>query len=95
MMLFGKTINKIIAETGVKIDIEEDGTVFIYGTELEATRRAEAIIEELRPIQERYNDLMKNKDYLENVYRIGAERANNVAMRTVSKVYRKVGFIQP
>ena len=26
----GKTINKIIDETGVKIDIEEDGKVFIY-----------------------------------------------------------------
>ncbi len=56
---------------------------------------AEAIIEELRPIQERYNDLMKNKDYLENIYRVGAQKANYVAMRTVSKVYRKVGFIQP
>ena len=29
----GKTINKIIEETGVKIDIEEDGTVFVAGTE--------------------------------------------------------------
>lgn len=29
----GKMINKIIDETGVKIDIEEDGTVFIYATE--------------------------------------------------------------
>ena len=26
----GKVINKIIEETGVKIDIEEDGTIFIY-----------------------------------------------------------------
>ncbi len=29
----GKVINKIIEDTGVKIDIEEDGTVFIYGTD--------------------------------------------------------------
>lgn len=56
---------------------------------------AEAVAEELRPIQERYADLMKNKDYLEQIYRNGAEIANRVAMRTISKVYRKVGFIQP
>lgn len=56
---------------------------------------AEAVAEELKPIQERYADLMKNKDYLEQIYRNGAETANRVAMRTISKVYRKVGFIQP
>lgn len=56
---------------------------------------AEAVAEELRPIQEKYNDLMANKDYLEQVYRSGAEIANRVAARTISKVYRKVGFIQP
>ena len=56
---------------------------------------AEAVAEELRPIQERYKELMENKDYLEQVYRNGAEIANRVAMRTISKVYRKVGFIQP
>ena len=31
----GKTINKIIEETGVKIDIEEDGTVYVSGVEQE------------------------------------------------------------
>ena len=56
---------------------------------------AEAVAEELRPIQERYAELMKNKDYLEQIYRNGAEIANRVAARTISKVYRKVGFVQP
>ncbi len=56
---------------------------------------AESVVEVLRPIQEKYADLMKNKDYLEEVYRSGAERANRVAVKTLSKVYRKVGFIQP
>lgn len=56
---------------------------------------AEAVVETLRPIQEKYSDLMKNKDYLEQVYRSGAERANRTAMKTISKVYRKIGFIQP
>ena len=31
----GKTINKIIEKTGVKIDIEEDGKVFIYSEQIE------------------------------------------------------------
>ncbi len=56
---------------------------------------AEAVVETLKPIQAKYEDLMKNKDYLEKVYRSGAERANYTAMKTISKVYRKVGFIQP
>lgn len=41
----GKTINKIISDTGVKIDIEEDGSVFIAGTDSEAAEKAKSIIE--------------------------------------------------
>lgn len=43
----GETINKIIDETGVKIDIEEDGLVAIYGIEPDMMKRARAIIEEI------------------------------------------------
>lgn len=56
---------------------------------------AEAVVDTIRPIQDRYNDLMSNKDYLEAIYKKGAECANKTAMKTVSKVYRKIGFIQP
>ncbi|HHV38855.1 MAG TPA: tryptophan--tRNA ligase [Tepidimicrobium sp.] len=55
---------------------------------------AEVIISGLEPIQDRYAQLMKNKDYLEEVYKQGAEKASWVAMKTLGKVYRKVGFIQ-
>lgn len=41
----GKTINKIIADTGVKIDIEDDGRVFISSTDLKAGEKAKMIIE--------------------------------------------------
>ena len=34
----GKTINKIIEETGVKIDIKEDGQVFIYSSDEKQAR---------------------------------------------------------
>ena len=43
----GKTINKIIEETGVKIDIEEDGTVYVSGVEQEKLDKAISIIESL------------------------------------------------
>ncbi len=41
----GKMINKIIAETGVKIDIEDDGRVFISTPDQEAADKARHIIE--------------------------------------------------
>ena len=41
----GKMINKIIAETGVKIDIEDDGRVFISTPDQEAANKARKIIE--------------------------------------------------
>ncbi|HQO43648.1 MAG TPA: polyribonucleotide nucleotidyltransferase [Bacillota bacterium] len=43
----GKTINKIIAETGVKIDIEDDGRVFIAAVNQAAGDKALKIIESL------------------------------------------------
>lgn len=54
---------------------------------------AEVIIEGLRPIKNKYNDLMKNKDYIENVYIEGANKAEAVARKTLRKVYKKVGFV--
>ena len=43
----GKTINKIIEETGVKIDISEDGTVFIASNDASAIKKARTIIENI------------------------------------------------
>jgi tryptophanyl-tRNA synthetase len=53
----------------------------------------EAVAETLDPIQKRYNDLMKNRDYLQELMNKGAERAARIAYRTLGKVYRKVGLI--
>jgi len=54
---------------------------------------AEVIIEELKPIQERIDYLLKNKDYLEKIYVHGAEKAETAARKTLRKVYKKVGFV--
>lgn len=43
----GKQINKIIEETGVKIDIEQDGTIFIASTDQEMNQKAKKIIEDI------------------------------------------------
>ncbi len=56
-------------------------------------RVGEAVCEELRPIREKYDDLIKNRDYIEQVYKTGAERAARLASRTLSKVHRKIGFV--
>lgn len=55
---------------------------------------SEVIIESLRPIREKYLDLLNNKDYLETVYANGANKAEKVARKTLRKVYKKVGLIE-
>ena len=50
--------------------------------------------EELRPIRERFDQLMKDRAYLEDCYRKGAQAALQLSRRTLDKVYRKVGFVK-
>ena len=54
---------------------------------------AEAVVEHIRPIREKYDQLSDDKQYLVDVYTKGAERANKIAQRTLNKVYKKIGFI--
>ena len=54
---------------------------------------AEALIEMLRPIQEKKDYLLQNKDHLEKIYTESAKKAEWLASRTLEKVYRKVGFV--
>lgn len=54
---------------------------------------ADAIIEELAPIQARALELQKDKKALEEIYRNGAQKASYVANKTLRKVQKKIGFI--
>lgn len=54
---------------------------------------AEVVVEALRPIREKYEEIRNDREYLEKVYREGAEKADRKSMKILSKVYRKVGFI--
>jgi len=54
----------------------------------------DVIINALEPIQEKFDYYTKNKDHLEKIYKEGAIKAEYNAMKTLRKVYKKVGFIQ-
>ena len=53
----------------------------------------EAVVELLRPLREESERIMKDKAYLESVYKEGADHASYLAQKTLSKVYRKIGFV--
>src|SRR5699024_9143108 len=90
----GKQINQIIDETGVKIDIEQDGSVFISSTDDEMNEKAKQIIEDLvREVEvaemylgtvrriERFGafvQLFKGRDGLVHISELDEKRVNKV-----------------
>jgi tryptophanyl-tRNA synthetase len=54
---------------------------------------AEAIVNELKPIQDKVKELITNKDYLESIYKEGAKKASYIANKTLRKAQKKIGFI--
>jgi len=90
----GKIINKIIDETGVKIDIEQDGKVFIASADQDANERAKEIIEGIvrevvigeiylgtvKRIEKfgAFVEILPNKDGLVHISQISTERVAKV-----------------
>lgn len=70
--------------------IEEDFRGKGYGDFKSAV--AEAVVEELRPLQEEWARLLKDKVYIEATAKAGAEKASKIANRTLAKVMKKVGI---
>ncbi len=58
------------------------------------TRVAEAVIEKLRPIREKSLELLKDEETLVSIYRDGAERASEMAEKTLVKVTDAIGFLR-
>jgi tryptophanyl-tRNA synthetase len=58
-------------------------------------RVAEAVAEKLIPIQQKQKEILADKAYLDGVIKQGAEKAQLRAQRTLSKVYKKIGFYRP
>lgn len=90
----GKIINKIIEDTGVKIDIEQDGTIYISSVDNEMNQKAKSIIEDIvREVEigqtylgkvkriEKFGafvELFKGKDGLVHISQLAEERVNKV-----------------
>lgn len=80
------------AVTGLSFDqIEHDFDGKGYGDFKTAV--GEAVVETLRPVREKYEQLMTDKAYLESLYRQGTQNAAAFAEKTLQKVKRKVGFV--
>ena len=79
--------------TGESLEqVEKDFTGQGYGAFMTAV--GEVVIETLRPIREESQRLIRDKSYLQDLCRNGAERASAVARRTLRKVYKKVGLTE-
>lgn len=79
----------VTGKSSEEIEVEFDGKG--YGDFKTAV--GEAIVEELRPIRERYDTFIADKKQLEDIYKQGAERAFYTARKTASKAMKKVGFV--
>lgn len=55
---------------------------------------AESVIEQLRPLREKYHDLKHHKDYLLEVLEKGRNAARRRAEKIIRKVYRKIGYLE-
>lgn len=78
--------------TGFSMEsIERDFAGLGYGDFKKAV--GEAVAEHLAPVRENYARYVADKAYLEDCYRSGAEKAEKIAMRTIDKMYKKVGFV--
>lgn len=56
-------------------------------------RVAESVIEGLRPIQNEYKHISEDKAFLESVMMLGRQRAMETSIKTIKKVYKKLGFV--
>ncbi len=86
IMIYAAATGKTIAET------EKEFAGCGYGVFKPAV--GEAVVELLRPVRERTEELLANKDYLAKVYREGAEKASYAANKTLRKVCKKIGFVE-
>lgn len=55
----------------------------------------ETTIEALRPIQEKYQELMTEKGYLDSILKEGQEKASSIAQETLSRVKNALGYLPP
>lgn len=52
----------------------------------------EAVVAMLEPVQKRFYELEKNREYIDDMIQKNAQRAGQIAERTLKKVHKKIGF---
>jgi tryptophanyl-tRNA synthetase len=55
---------------------------------------ADAVVATLNPVRTRYETLIKDRAELDKIFKMGAEQAQSRAFKVLSKVNRKVGFVE-
>lgn len=55
---------------------------------------ADAVAEYVAPIRDKFEEIRKDKKHLNEIMKIGAEKARLTARKTLRKVYKKVGFLE-
>lgn len=85
MQIYSAITNKSMQE--IEIEFEEKG----YGDFKVAV--ANSVIDKLKPVQEKYKEILQNKDYLKEIYTKGAERARKLASKTLEEVKNKIGIL--
>lgn len=79
------------AATGKSVnEIEKEFSGSGYGDFKQAV--GESVAGLLKPIQDKFSDLQKNKDYIDGIIKANAEKANYYATKTLRKAQKKVGF---
>lgn len=72
-------------------EIEEEFAGQGYGAFKTAV--GEKVVEKLKPVQEKYKELLENPKYLEEIYTKGAEQARKLASKTLETVKTKIGIL--
>lgn len=85
LSIYSAVVNKPIE------DCEKEFEGKLYG-EFKA-RVGEAVADVIEPIRQEKMRILADKGYIDNVLKVGAERAERLAYRTLSKVYKKVGLL--
>lgn len=55
---------------------------------------ADLVVSTLKPVKEKYDELMKNRDHLDALMKSGADRARERAQGTIKKAYEAVGLVK-
>lgn len=85
MQIYSVLTEKSFSE--IEKEFENEG----YGTFKQAV--AEKVVERLKPIQGKYNELLENREYLEKIYTEGKIKAEKLASETLREVKDKIGIL--